>query len=156
MEIYKERLVLVAASRAVSEEHLLPGRPRTVDPAKLDDLPFILSKKGHALFQRVKNFFEEHQLAPEVVFESTSNITSLRLAAAGLGVAIVPDMTTRLAQCPSTPAIYFIGVPPLEWNVALHYRKDVYFGGVERAFFETACQAFSAAEASSQSPDVHH
>ena len=142
MEVYRERLVLAAPPRLIDERHRVDGVSMTVDPCTLGDLPFILSKKGHGLFRRVGEFLAEYSLSPQTVFESTSNITSLRLAAAGLGVAIVPEMTTRLAQCPAAPEIYRIGVPSLEWSIALHYRKDAYVGDVERAFFEAARNAF--------------
>lgn len=143
MEIYRERLLLVAAPGMVRSRHLLKKGNRALNPAKLGDLPFIISRHGHALFRRVSELWSTYNLSPQVVFESSSNITSLRLAAAGLGVTIVPAMTLKLAQTTAPPEVYEIGAPALTWTVALYSRKDAYVGAVERAFFETARQAFA-------------
>lgn len=143
VEIYSEKLVLVTGAEMVKNRHLLNGRDDTVDPAKLSDLPLIASSPGHALFQQVRELMEQQGITPATVFSSSSNIAALRLATAGLGVCIVPEMTLKLARLTQNPKIYMVGDPPFCWSVAFFYRRDSYIGTVEKAFFDTAIAAFA-------------
>ena len=140
-EIYRERLVLVTASGTLPSGITLSSGA-AVFPRNLDGLPFIMSRKGHSLFAHVEMFMLKNGISPKVVFETNSNITAMRLAATGLGVCIVPEMTTRLAQCPDAPDFYSIGEPPLRWDVLLYSRRDTHFGKIENAFLLAAQEAF--------------
>ncbi|MDL2327425.1 LysR family transcriptional regulator [Ruminococcaceae bacterium OttesenSCG-928-A11] len=141
-KIYEEELLLVAAKGVIGPERMLKDAPNTVDLRKLGDLPFILLQENHAIRGAVELLFKSYRIKPRVVLENNSNITSSRLAAAGMGVAIVPGMTVKLTSIDPPPAIFSLANPPITWEVNAVYRQDAYLGVVENAFFEIASAVF--------------
>jgi len=140
--ICQEELVLVAGDNMIQEQHLLPGNQNTVDLKKLVDLPFIMMKRGHGIRTFVDQVFRSQGLKPSVHIETTSNITTYRLATAGYGVAIVPRMTISLAQAIQTPHVFSLSGEPIFWDIIALYRSDSYIGVAERAFFDMARSIF--------------
>ena len=60
-----------------------------------------------------------------------------------MGVAIVPEMTIRLAQSIKKPKIYSIEQNSTTWDIIIAYRKDAYISNAEREFFEMTQSVFS-------------
>ena len=140
--IYDEELVLVTAPEA------LPGvQPGDIPaPEALAGRDFILLHEGHALTGKVEALFVAWGIDPPRVLSSHSNITSYRLAAAGLGFTIVPRMTTHIARCECEPDLYPLG-PEACWRVAALMREGLYVSAAEQAFIDIARAAFHAPRA---------
>lgn len=141
--IYQEELLLVAASDALPTECLLKNSPNSVDLSKLQEWPFILLEKGHTVRGYVDQLFKPFKRPPNILMEASSNITAYRLAAANLGLAIVPRMTIELARTSHPAEVYSIGESPLIWSVKAVYRKDTYIGIAEKAFLDISTEVFS-------------
>jgi len=141
--IYEEELFLVADEHTIRPEHLNEDRPDAVDLEKLADVPFVLLKKGHGIRTAVDRLFKAHRIKPQIIMETTSNLTAYRLATAGIGAAIVPDMTVRLVQSAGRPRQYALTSKSVTWNIVATYRNDAYIGVAEKAFLDMARDIFT-------------
>ena len=66
---------------------------------------------------------------------------SYRLAAQGLGVAVIPEITLELMQGSMEAEVYHLSQSPITWEVSALYRDGAYIGQVERDLLEMAKQA---------------
>lgn len=141
--IYEEELLLVTSHNIIKDFHLFPKKDDVVDLTKIDGLPFILLRKGHGIRTAVDKLFKRYSIKPNILMETGSNIAAYRLAATGMGIAIVPAMTVNLSKCiDDHPKIYSMTEIPITWKVVVAYRKDAYIGTAERDFFEIAREIF--------------
>ena len=137
-DICQEELVLVAAKGDLSPECLLDQEKRVVDWKKVAKLPFITLKKGHALRSSVDVLFRNADAKPDIFFESHSNMLSYRLAAQGLGVTVIPEITLELMQGGMEAEVYHLSKTPITWELSALYREGAYIGQVERDLLEIA------------------
>ena len=136
-KLYTEELVLCAGKGMLAEAGCLP------DVSVLDQQPFYLLKQEHATRIFCEGFFRKHRIRPVICNEVSSSVLCYRMAAAGMGFAIVPYMTTRLADPGMEVALYSLGETPVTWDVNMYYRKDAYLGHPERDMIRLARQLFS-------------
>lgn len=127
--LFTEELVAVVA----------PGHPLaahdTLPVAALRDEPFILTKSGSVIRDTILAACAVAGFAPRVAFESGGAATVRALAAAGLGVAILPRSEATLGGT-SVAAITLI--PALTRTVALAWAVDRYHSAVATAFIALA------------------
>jgi DNA-binding transcriptional LysR family regulator len=100
--IYREQLLLVAEGSMLTEDMFLDessvlnmteGKRKNwcVNLSKMANLPFIMLKKGHAIRKKTDLVLRQYGIDPKIMIELSSCISAVQLAAAGLGVAIVPQ-----------------------------------------------------------------
>lgn len=135
--LYAEELVLCAGKGILEGEGFIP------DLKVLDQQPFYLLRQEHAIRSFCDSFFRKHRIHPAIRNELSSSITCYRMAAAGLGFAIVPYMTTRLADAGMDVALFSLGEKPVTWDVNMYYRKDAYLGHPEKDMIRLARTLFS-------------
>ena len=88
-------------------------------------------------------FFRRNRIHPDIRQEFSSNITCYRMAATGMGGAIIPYMTTHLTV-PEEPAeLFSLDDPPVTWNIRIFYRKGTYIGQPERDLIQIAKDFFA-------------
>lgn len=138
VEICQEELVFVAAKGYLSDQFLLDKENRVVDWKKTAELPFITLKKGHALRSSVDVLFRNAGVKPNIFFESHSNMLSYRLAAQGLGVAVIPEITLELMQGSMEAEVYHLSKSPITWELSALYRAGSYIGEVEKELLDIA------------------
>ena len=138
VKVTEEELVLVTAKGYLDEEYILNMDKRIVNWKKAAQLPFITLEKGHALRASVDVLAKNSGIRPNIILESHSNMLSCRLAAKGLGVAVVPEMTLALLKDSVDLDIYHLSEHPLTWEVFALYREGCYIGEVEQALFRMA------------------
>lgn len=138
--IYSEELVLAAKAGVIPESARMG---RTVRPEALDGMPFFLLFQEHAARVFCNDFFRRAHVRPKVRMEFASSITCYRMAATGLGAAIIPYMVTRLAREEEDVELFSLGEQPQTWEVQALYRKDAYLGQPERDFIQLARAAFA-------------
>ena len=143
-KLCQEELVLVAAKGYLSPECLLDQEKRVVDWKKVAKLPFITLKKGHALRSSVDVLFRNADAKPDIFFESHSNMLSYRLAAQGLGVTVIPEITLELMEGGMEAEVYHLSVTPVQWPVMVLYREGCYIGEVEQALLDIARETMQA------------
>ena len=86
-------LFAMSWSLIVPPGHVLASR-RRVKLSQLIDQPLILYERGSTGRQHVLDAFHERGLAPRVGLETTSTETVVSMVEAGLGVSVVPLMST--------------------------------------------------------------
>jgi DNA-binding transcriptional LysR family regulator len=74
--------------------HALAAKKRRLKLKELVQYPLILYERGSTGRQHVLDAFHEHGLAPRVALETTSTETVVSMVEAGLGVSIVPLLST--------------------------------------------------------------
>ena len=140
--IYTEELVLAAKAGMLPPSARITGK-NAVRPAALDKMPFFLLYPEHAMRNFCDAFFKRNRIKPQIKMTFSSNISCLRMAATGLGVAIIPYLTTQLANPGGEIELFSLGETPETWNVHIFYRKDAYLGQPELDFIQIAKEIFS-------------
>ncbi|MCD8220781.1 MAG: LysR family transcriptional regulator [Clostridiales bacterium] len=143
-DIAEEELVLVAAEGYLPDACFLSRENHIINWREVSKLPIITLKKGHALRKSVDVLFQNAGRKPQIFFESHSNMLSYRLAAQGLGVAIIPDITLELMEGSMPAEVCHLSEHPVTWPVSVLYRENCYIGKVERTLFEIAKEAMAA------------
>ena len=136
VEIAQEELVLVAAPEYLKEEHFLDRERKIVNWREVSRLPLITLNKGHALRSCVDVLYKNAGLKPDIFLESHSNMLSYRLAAQGLGIAVVPEITLELMEGSMKAEAYHLSESPITWEVQALYREGCYIGQVEQALLD--------------------
>ncbi len=140
--ICSEELVLAAKKGALPEGARLPGA-NAVRIEALDGAPFFLLFQEHAMRSFCNRYFRRKKIHPEIRMEFSSNITCFRMAAAGLGYAIIPYLTTQLADPGGEIELFSLGAEPETWEVHMFYRRGAYLGVPELALIQIAREQFA-------------
>lgn len=140
--IYTEELVLCAARGVVKPEERKNTCSRVIDPHSLHEKPFFLLRQEHAIRTFCDSFFRIQKIRPVICNEFSSSITCYRMAAAGLGFAIVPYMITQLADSGMEAELFSLEEKPVTWEVNLYYRRDAYLGQPERDLIQLSKELF--------------
>lgn len=134
--IYDEELVLICKEDLFKKIKSKVNSHNQIDISSIQELPLFILHKGHSIRTTVENIFTNNKIIPNIAMELSSNLTACRLAAEGLGAALVPELTVHLAQNVNENDIYtFIG-NQISWDVVAAFRKDSYIGTIEKDFFK--------------------
>ena len=140
--IYQEELVLAARKGVIKKEMLLSGS-RALKPKAMEGLPFFLLFQEHAIRAFCDSYFKQKKIRPEIKMQFSSNITSYRMASTGMGVTIIPYLTTRMSNVEEEVELFPLGKEPVTWDVVAFYRKDYYMGLPEQDFIALAQEVFA-------------
>ncbi len=94
-----------------------------IAPAELAGERFILSQAGMRLRESADAFFRAEGIIPDIAVTTASNMTALRLASHGVGVAFIPASYARLSLEPPLPRFFSTSASLPDWNVAVVMRK---------------------------------
>ena len=75
-----------------------------------------------------------------VLLEFHSNMLACRLAAQGLGVAVVPEITPSMLADTENLEFYHLAEHPVTWEIHALYREEAYLGKVEEEFLKMAAR----------------
>lgn len=124
--LYLEELFLVARQGMLAEENFKDQQRSIVDFETLVDKPFVLLRSNRGIRWMVDGIFRQYGTSPHVVMETSSNESAYRLAAAGLGLAIVPGMTLYTTRREPQVAVYHLSEKGMRWPLAFVHRKGEY------------------------------
>jgi len=152
--IYREQLLLVAEGSMLTEDMFLDEssvlnmtegkrKNRRVNLSKMANLPFIMLKKGHAIRKKTDLVLRQYGIDPKIMIELSSCISAVQLAAAGLGVAIVPQRAIDALGGMERFNCYDFSVTPEFWSVNAVYKEDMYLGRAERFLIDLMKQKFN-------------
>lgn len=144
VQIVEEELILVAAKGYLPEDCFLDREKKIINWREAAKLPLITLKKGHALRASVDVLYKNAEMKPDIFFESHSNMLSYRLAAQGLGVAVIPEITLELMEGGMEAEAYHLSDTPVQWPVMALYREGCYIGEVEQALLDIAKETMQA------------
>jgi len=97
---------------------------------------FILLRPEQRIRQISDNFFANIGFKPDVLLETSSIETSIRLTEAGMGVSFVPE-SSALSTSSKYIKYYKIGNPILEWTTIIAYKENVHITKAAQAFMKT-------------------
>ncbi len=140
--IYSEELVLAAKKGLLPEKARIPGQ-HAVKSRALDGAPFFLLFQEHAMRTFSDRWFKREKIHPEIRMEFSTNISCFRMAAAGLGYAIIPYLTTKLANPGGEIELFSLGKTPETWEVRMFSRKGAYLGTPEQDLIQIAKEQFA-------------
>jgi DNA-binding transcriptional LysR family regulator len=114
---------------AVAENHPLCGR-ESISMTELTDEAFLLFPEGYKLREVTLNACRTAGFEPKVALDGGGTQTTLRFVAAGLGVAIVPELALK-----NTPNICVLRVSDqnLHRSLGIVWRKSQYLSPAARA-----------------------
>mgnify|MGYP000016690192 FL=1 len=152
--IYREQLLLVAEESMLTEDMFLDEscvsnltegkrKNRCVNLSKMSSLPFVMLKKGHAIRKKTDFVLRQYGIDPKIMIELSSCISAVQLAAAGLGVAIVPQRAIDALGGMERFNCYDFSVTPEFWSVNAVYKEDMYLGRAERFLIDLMKQKFN-------------
>lgn len=121
---------------AVPPQHPLAGRSDPVDIGELREEPFIALKKGQGFRTITVDLCEKSGFAPRIVFESSNMETVQSLVAAGMGIAFVPQMVTRVKGSEFAPVYVQLATKPSR-TLVVATRKGRYISKAGEAFIQT-------------------
>ncbi len=126
-ELFQEELYLVCAENMLGSDewHLNDKGEKVADINKLSSHRFILLKNGHGIRDKIDFLFQLNGLKPDIVMETTNNETAYGLAAAGLGLAIVPAYNIRRLMPQKPIEMYKLSDAGLKWTVAALMNPEV-------------------------------
>lgn len=139
--IYNEELFLISQKHYLKEKDYLSQG--VVDFSKLKHYPFILLKRGHGARKALDIFFEEQNMSPQILFETSNNSTALRMASIGEGLAIVPQMTIDICGDVKDIEILKLTEEGLTWNISAVIKKDSQDNYIFGEFIRIAKQVFN-------------
>lgn len=116
--VVTDRLLVAVAGR----DHPLAGRS-SVRLAELTDYPLITLPVGSGIRTALDTGFAAAGLRPRIAFEASDPAVLTRLAASGLGVAVLPAAETGGAP-PAGLCEVAITDPPMRARLALAWRAD--------------------------------
>ena len=139
--IYREELILAAKAGYVPENACTPDR-KAVLPESLDGMKFFLLFREHAMRTFCERYFREHSIKPEIVMEFPSNITCYRMAASGMGAAIIPELTAKMTDSGNGTEVFSLDEEGVYWEVRAFFRKGAYIGEPEKELIRMAGEIF--------------
>src|SRR5918911_3684770 len=130
MPLLEEELLL-----AVPQGHTLAGRQARVPLGELRDEAFVMLREG-AYDLRDQTLAACHKVGfePRVVLDGCEMDSVLRCVAAGIGVAILPEMVLSDVDPVAGPAAVRLQGPRLSRSLVIARRRDRYFSAAGREF----------------------
>lgn len=133
VELIRDPSVLITAPN-----HPL-AQKEVVDLAELEGEPMISMPSNDSCAMRTSRALERVGAEPNIVFRSDDNLTTQRLVATGLGVAIVPLLTIERSIPDANVAIRGL-TSNLERQIAIIWHRDRLQSRAAEAFINTAMQ----------------
>lgn len=123
--LFHEQLLLAVASDTPLSGKAIKRKGEDypyLEPAMLKNQRFILSQERMRLRESADAFFRAEGIAPEIAVTTASNMTALRLASHGVGVAFLPYSYTQLNLDPPLPLFFSTAATLANWKVDIVIR----------------------------------
>lgn len=137
-EIMKEKIFLAAPPDFQPENVTMADPYPRVSIKELEDKQFILLHPDQRLRQIADNMFDHAGVKPNIVLETRSIETALRLSAAGLGFSFVPESFVKFSDLTNPPKYYSIEGQDIDWTLIIAYRENSYKSKAVKAFASVA------------------
>ncbi len=100
--------------------------------------PFIMLKPENDTRKRAMAILQEHQIAPNIVFELDQQLTSYHIAASGLGIAFLSN--TLITRVPEHPGLIFykLDSPACSRNIYFYWKNGRYISRAMEEFLRIA------------------
>ncbi|MDR2375765.1 MAG: LysR family transcriptional regulator [Treponema sp.] len=142
LPIRKEAILLLAPGDFIPSKlrHTKGREYPLVDFALLKEKNFVLMKKGHRLRVLQDTILKDNGCIPNIVLETDSWLTCLRLVERGVAFTLLPNIKSETAR---TQAISYSLNGDYWWTLYLCYRKNAYYSRIMDGFVKTTLNLFS-------------
>jgi len=143
-----EERILFVAPKADPETDALPFDSRFPTSIGLDflrDKPLVLLNQGSNLTNLVNNLYNRIHAVPRISIQTDITNTATALVAAGMGYSFESEMGIHYSPNARNVRFYTIDSPPLSWQLAIVYHKEIRPSPVTRYMVDllkAACQKF--------------
>lgn len=137
--IVQERLRLI-----VHPAHPLADQ-ESVSLANLWEEAFILFREDFALHDKIISECKQAGFQPNVLYESSQWDFIVEMVAAGLGIALLPEVICRSLH-PSRVRVLDLATPVIPWNLAMIWRKKSYLSFAAREWIRFTRELFEESE----------
>lgn len=144
LPIYQEELLLIASDEILSESQI-KGAVIT-DLKIIDNIPLAMLKKGHGIRTALDLLFEQFNVTPNVVFETTRNETAYRMASTGTAACIVPNITTKLVKAIGSVKNYSLTDSGIKWEIAALFKKEKHLTPPMKYFIDLSKEVLNTLE----------
>lgn len=90
---------------------------------RLSSEPFIILTEHQGIGQFTRKIFENYNFNPKVFYEVKNVETAYRLAAAGFGITVIPEICLKFLTFEEEPYYFQIENPPLSRNIVMLFQK---------------------------------
>jgi LysR family transcriptional regulator, transcription activator of glutamate synthase operon len=143
LPLLEEELLL-----AVPRQHALATGSRRIRLMQLRDEPFVLLREGaYDLREQTLAACRRAGFEPRVALDCGEMDSMLRFVAAGIGLAILPEMVVGDVDARDGPVAVRRLLPRLSRSLVIARRRDRYFSAAAREFATLLGDAASAASA---------
>lgn len=137
-ELFDEEILLALPANHKLCDAIKPGKQNRpyppVDFALLKNESFIVMKKGQKLRNSFFDLCHNAGFRPDVILQTNSMEAAQALAAAGLGVTIIPDVLARSNKFPEMPRYFSLNQQVKVRKVVVAYSKQRPLTGAAKAF----------------------
>ncbi|MCF1503564.1 LysR family transcriptional regulator [Afifella sp. H1R] len=112
--------------------HALAGR-RTIKIEDVREEPFILFEAGFGLNRIIGDACRRHGFSPAVAARSSQIEFIVGLAAAGLGIAFLPQIIAPRSEAGRAASV-LLDEPETAWHIAIIWRRGAYLSHAARAW----------------------
>lgn len=142
VHLKNERLLFVFPSNyPVKERFAMAGASDVPilsqnDFYKLAGEQFIVLTEHQGIGQFLREIFEQYHFTPASLYEVRNMETAYRLAAAGFGITIIPEICRRFLSFKTEPLYFQIGDPPLSRDIVVLFKKGRVLSAPEKSLCE--------------------
>lgn len=140
--LFQEELLAVAATGIVEPCHLLPGNHQVLNLASLSQLPLLFPQERSGLGIMLRLLTEYYDIVPNIISRLGDNNTLFHMAAAGLGVAILPQNAIQQSAHYPQVKTYALSGHGIGWTVCAMFRRDAVISQVEQTILDLIRQKF--------------
>ena len=141
--LYSEEMVLAVRRGTLPPELRKEDCPSAIRPEALNQIPLFLLPQGHGSRAFCDAYFRRCRLKPARCKELSSHISCYRMAATGMGGAIIPYMITHIALPDDDVELLSLDDPPVTWNIRILSRKGAYIGQPEQDLIQMSKDLFA-------------
>ena len=142
-----EELYLVVHEKLAENMTIKPGG--VVDIESIKEKPFVMLRKNRGIRKAVDAMFLQYSAEMNVAMETSSNESAYRLAAAGIGMAIVPAMTLYQVENDPRVHIYHLSEKGMKWPLSFVHRRGEYLSVLKLEISDLLEELFEHA------PEIH-
>ncbi len=142
--LYTEELLAAAAEGVVQPRHLLAENHQVLRLEALSELPLLLPNARSGLGKMLQKLFEYYDIVPPSVRRLDANNALYSLAAAGLGVAILPQNVIRQSAHAPHLKTYSLSGRGVGWTVCAIFRRDATISEAENTLLTLIRREFAS------------
>lgn len=145
--LYEEELFLVAQAGKLNKNcYSIKNGERIIQFDRIRHEKFILLRKGHGIRTALDTIFSYYGYKPRIYMETTNNETAFRLATAGLGLAIVPEICLATFRQVKDTEIFKLSEAGLKWKITAMTQKTHFVNIFQAGFISLIKDQFGNKE----------